>query len=242
MKLEAKASSSSMRKNMTILFALTSQNKFGSTATDTGVWFEEFLSPYYFLKDAGLSFTVATPMGGSAPIDPASIEALDTSELYGRYLEDRALQHALANTRKLSDLDPEEIAAVIYPGGYGPMFDLRYDAASIDLIAAMVRTGKPVATICHAGCVLLDVKTDSGLPLVSGLNLTCFSDSEEEEVSMVSQVPYLVESELRKLGAVFTQAPNWRDHCVKDGFIITGQNPASSISVAKAVLDLVRTR
>jgi putative intracellular protease/amidase len=224
---------------MSILFALTSQEKFGDTSADTGVWFEEFLAPYFFFRDVGLSVIVASPKGGRAPIDPASIDALKTNALYDRYLEDRELQQALSRTRKLSDLKVADIDAVIYPGGYGPMFDLRYDAASLNLICSMLEAHKPVATICHAGCVLLEVKNESQVPLVKGLNLTSFTDSEEQEVLMAEKVPYLVESELKKSGALFSKTSNWGDHCVTDGFVVTGQNPASSISVAKAVYGLL---
>ncbi len=221
---------------MAVLFALTSRETFAGTANPTGVWFEEFLAPYYYLKDANVEVAIASPKGGEAPIDPASIEALKDNPLYSRFRQDAELIQSLKSTLVLSEVQDKDVDAVIYPGGYGPMFDLRYDESSQRLIKELVGVGKPVATICHAGCVLLDVKGQDGAPLVSGRNLTCFTDSEEIEVSMQDQVPYLVETELLKQGAKFSKAENWGDHCVIDGVLITGQNPASSISVAKAVL------
>ena len=38
----------------------------------TGLWLEEFAVPYEVFKKAGAAITVASPRGGSAPIDPRS--------------------------------------------------------------------------------------------------------------------------------------------------------------------------
>jgi putative intracellular protease/amidase len=45
----------------------------------------------------------------------------------------------------------------------------------------------------------------------------------------------MLETELRQKGAEFSQAGNWEAHVVADGNLITGQNPASTLGVAKAV-------
>ena len=52
-------------------------------------------------------------------------------------------------------------------------------------------------------------------------------------------VPFLVEDELKRLGAIFEKAPNWQPHSIVDGRLVTGQNPASSTSAARALLDLL---
>ena len=38
----------------------------------TGLWLEEFAVPYEVFRKAGAAITVASPRGGSAPIDPRS--------------------------------------------------------------------------------------------------------------------------------------------------------------------------
>jgi len=52
-------------------------------------------------------------------------------------------------------------------------------------------------------------------------------------------VPFLVEDELRRLGAKFEKVPNWQPFSIVDGRLITGQNPASSTSAAKALMNLL---
>ncbi|WP_105133243.1 type 1 glutamine amidotransferase domain-containing protein [Burkholderia sp. BE12] len=225
---------------MTALIILTSHGMLGESERKTGVWLEEFLVPYYAFVDAGVNVRLASPKGGKVPVDPLSVDAINDTSVYQRYLRDSDLLSALDNTEELSKVAPDTVDAVLYPGGHGPLFDLRHDPHSIRLIQALSAAGRPVAAICHSGCVLLEAKTPSGAPLVRGRNVTAFSDSEEAAVQLEKVVPYLVETELRNLGASYTKAADWQDHCVVDGLLITGQNPASSASVTKVVIDLLQ--
>jgi putative intracellular protease/amidase len=52
-------------------------------------------------------------------------------------------------------------------------------------------------------------------------------------------VPFLVEDELLRLGAIYEKMANWQPFSVADGRLITGQNPASSTSAAQALLKLM---
>ncbi len=52
-------------------------------------------------------------------------------------------------------------------------------------------------------------------------------------------MPFLLESRLRELGAEVDTAPDWSDHVVVDGKLVTGQNPQSSASAAEAVIELL---
>jgi putative intracellular protease/amidase len=49
-------------------------------------------------------------------------------------------------------------------------------------------------------------------------------------------VPYLVEDELSRLGGKYEQATPFQPLAVVDGRLVTGQNPASSVAVAEAVI------
>jgi putative intracellular protease/amidase len=52
-------------------------------------------------------------------------------------------------------------------------------------------------------------------------------------------VPFLVEDEMLKLGAIFSKRANWLPHVVSAGLLITGQNPHSSGPAAKTLLAAV---
>jgi putative intracellular protease/amidase len=69
--------------------------------------------------------------------------------------------------------------------------------------------------------------------------VTGFTNDEEEAVHLTNVVPFLVEDELKRLGAIFEKVPNWQPFSIVDGRLLTGQNPASSTSAAEALLKLV---
>ena len=221
---------------MKILMVLTSHDQLGNTGKKTGFWLEELAMPYYVFLDAGAEITLASPLGGQAPLDPKSDLPDFQTEATKRFQNDLAAQNALANTLKLSSVSPENFDAVFYPGGHGPLWDLAEDPNSIKLIETTYSLGKPVAAVCHGPAVLRHAKTNDGSYLVKNKSVTGFTNSEEAQVELTDVVPFSVEDELVKNGGNFSRAEDWMPYCVTDGNLITGQNPASSEAVAKAVL------
>src|SRR5688572_30838889 len=112
---------------MKILMVLTSHDRLGDTGKKTGFWLEEFAAPYYVFKDAGVDVVLASPKGGQPPLDPKSNEPDAQTEATERFRADAQAQQALANTRRLGELQPADYDAVFYPGGHGPLWDLAND-------------------------------------------------------------------------------------------------------------------
>jgi len=224
---------------MKVLFVLPSHSELGNTGKKTGFWVEEFAAPYYLMADEGVDVTIASPKGGQPPIDPKSEEPDAQTEATKRYYADKALKEKIANTQKLSEMNAEDFDAVFYPGGHGPMWDLYDDEDSISLIQDFWSAGKPVAAVCHAPSALLNVKDENGDPLVKGKKVTGFTNSEEEGVKLTDVVPYLLEDELKAKGGKYSSGSDWSAYVVKDGMLITGQNPASSEEAAKQLLALL---
>jgi putative intracellular protease/amidase len=223
---------------MKILMVLTSHDKLGNTGRKTGFWLEEFAAPYFTFLDAGAEITVASPKGGQPPLDPVSDTPEGQTELTQRFKQDSAAQAVLANTMRLADVKASDYDAVFYPGGHGPMWDLAEDPQSIALIESFYNAGKPVAAVCHAPGLFHRVKIQ-GEPIVKGKHVTGFTNGEEEAVHLTKVVPFLVEDELMRLGAVFEKVENWKPFVITDGRLVTGQNPASSGPGAKALLKLL---
>ena len=74
---------------------------------------------------------------------------------------------------------------------------------------------------------------------MKGKRVTGFTNGEEAEVQLTKVVPFLVEDELMRLGAIFEKLKDWEPHAVVDGRLVTGQNPASSTSAAQALMKLL---
>jgi putative intracellular protease/amidase len=225
---------------MKVLMVLTSHSELGNTGKKTGFWVEEFAAPYYTLKDAGAEITLASPKGGQPPIDPKSAEPSAQTEATKRFDKDAELQKLLANTKKLTDVKATDFDAVFFPGGHGPLWDLTKDPDSIKLIQEFWSAKKPVAAVCHAPSVLLNVKDENGEPLVKGKKVTGFTNTEEEAVQLTKVVPFLLEDELKNKGGQYSKKEDWASYVVKDGLLITGQNPASSEEAAKELLGLLK--
>jgi putative intracellular protease/amidase len=223
-----------------VLFVLTSHDELGDTGAKTGFWVEEFAAPYYNLLDKGVKITVASPKGGKAPIDPRSKAEASQTEATKRFNKDKSAQEIINTTVKLEEIKAEDYDAVFYPGGHGPLWDLAEDKTSIALIETFNKQEKPIAFVCHAPGILKDVKNANGEPLVMGKNVTGFTNTEEEAVQLTNVVPFLVEDMLKKNGGVYSKAANWNVHVVKDGNLITGQNPASSNKVADKLYESLK--
>lgn len=221
---------------MKILIVLTSHNELGNTGKKTGFWLEEFAAPYYVFKDAGAEITLASPKGGQPPLDPKSVEKDSQTAATKRFTADKEAQAALAKTKILRDVFADDYDALFYPGGHGPLWDLAEDRISYSLIETMYAQGKPVAAVCHAPGVFRHARSLEGSPLVQGKSVTGFSNSEETAAGLTDVVPFLVEDELQKNGGIYSKGADWQSFSVQDGNLITGQNPASSEAVAKAVL------
>lgn len=225
---------------MKIVMVLTSHGELGNTGKKTGFWIEEFAAPYYVFLDAGASITIASPKGGQPPIDPSSDTPENQTPATVRFKADTDLQNILKETVLLSSVSAADYDAVFYPGGHGPSWDLTNDADSIKLIGEFWKSKKPVAAVCHAPAVLLNVNDAAGTPLVKGKNVTGFTNSEEEAVQLTDIVPFLLENELKSKGGIYSKKDNWVSYIVKDGMLITGQNPASSEAAAKELLQCLK--
>jgi putative intracellular protease/amidase len=221
-----------------ILIVLTSHGEMGNTGRKTGIWIEEFAAPYYTFLDAGKEIVIASPKGGQVPIDPKSNEPENRTEATVRYYNDPETIKRLANTVKISSVSEKDFDTVFYPGGHGPMWDLADNEDSIRLIESFNRAGKVMTLMCHSPAALKNVKGLDGDWLIRGRRVTAFTNGEESGVELDKIVPFLLEDMLRMRGANYQKGENWLPFVVRDGKLITGQNPASSVLAATTVIEL----
>ena len=189
-----------------------------------------------------VKFIFTTPLGGLAPLDPGSKDAFQSDESCQRFLRDD-YDTTVTNTKKITDLTDEEldsIDAILIPGGHGPMYDLCNDKDVQKVIANAYEKQKYVASVCHGPAALVNVQLSDGTYLISKKNMTCFTNAEEDIVQLSQYMPFMLESTCSERGAIVTKAPEpWGCNTVVDGYLLTGQNPASSTELGQKLLDLL---
>jgi putative intracellular protease/amidase len=220
-----------MSQHNAILVIVTGHNHLPNQHP-TGIWFEEYAAPVALFKAKGYSVTVASIAGGEAPIDPRSLPEQTDAHTSTALNE-------LQQTRPLSKVNLADYDAVFLPGGHGTMFDLPNSQQIKQTIVNFLETGRVVGAVCHGPAALVGARFDDGTPVVKGRKLTSFTDEEERAAQLDTVMPFLLQSKLHELGAEFESSPNWQDHVVVDGQLITGQNPQSSASTAKAMLSAI---
>lgn len=216
-----------------VLIVLTSHTQLGGTGRATGFYFDEMAAPYYALASAGHTVDIASIKGGPAVHDPNSVKAnpAERPAAVQRFLTDPAAMAKLSATPAIAAVDASAYDAVFLPGGHGAMYDFPQSAALAALVSRIYDRGGIVGAVCHGPAGLLNAKRAGGRPLVAGLRVNSFTDAEEEAVGLAGEMPFLLESRLRALGGRFEGAPNFTSKAVRDGRLITGQNPMSAEAV-----------
>ena len=221
-----------------ILLIVTSNGRMGDTGKTTGFWAEEMAAPYFALRDASAVVDIASPRGGTVPVDPASIKPKgENAPIVERYLADASLQAQLAASQRVGSVNAAPYDAIFFPGGHGTMWDLPHDDGVTSAVEMAFANGKLIAAVCHGAAGLVTAKRPDGVPVVQGVRISAFTDAEEAAVGLSGVVPFPLEGRLRELGAKFEGAPPWQPFAVRDGQFVTGQNPQSSELVARHLLD-----
>jgi putative intracellular protease/amidase len=84
------------------------------------------------------------------------------------------------------------------------------------------------------------IQLSTGDYLVTGKQVSAFTNQEEAAVGLAEVVPFLLADKLKERGATHTQADNFQAHVVVSGQLVTGQNPASAAGVGQAMVALLQ--
>lgn len=226
-----------------ILMIVTSHDRLGDSGRATGIWAEELATPYQLFQEAGYAVDVASPKGGKVPFDPASLRPAGENPASVEYLmSDSEAQKQIVNSLPLAQLAIDAYDAVFFPGGHGAMWDLPNDSEVRRLVEAAHAAGKVIAAVCHGPAGLLSSRDGNGNSILAGRRVNAFTDAEESAAGLAGIVPFALERRMRELGGNFENVANWQAHAVRDGNLITGQNPASSEKVARLTVAALNER
>jgi protease I len=138
----------------------------------------EFFYPFYRFTEEGFKVDVVTPDGG----------AFKGKNGLG-----------ISQTKKITDVNANDYQLLYIPGGKAPA-ELKENSAAIALTKAFVKTGRPVAAVCHGPQLL------AAAGVINGKNIAAWPE---------------VEDEVEEAGATYVN----QQTCV-DGQFITARWPA----------------
>jgi protease I len=107
-------------------------------ATD-GFEQSELVEPLRILRRAGATVDVVAPRRG---------------KIQGMHHHEKG--DAVVVNRTLDEVDPDEYAGLVLPGGVANPDALRLDSRAVALVRAFFEDGKPVAAICHGPWTLVE--------------------------------------------------------------------------------------
>ncbi|RAL02605.1 class I glutamine amidotransferase-like protein [Aspergillus ibericus CBS 121593] len=211
----------------------------------TGLFITEALHPYLVLTKAGFTVDLASETGTYTP-DHLSQQP---DFLHGEDLAiwnnpNSEFRQKLDNMPKASELDASGYGVFFASAGHAALIDYP-TATGLQNIASQVWTsGGVVASVCHGPAIfanVVDLNTKEAV--VKGRTITGFATEAEHTLGVAKELESwgseLVEDMAERLGAKYARAPGvWDDYHVIDGRLVTGQNPASATSTAKAVVEV----
>jgi putative intracellular protease/amidase len=223
-----------------VLFVVTSHKQLGSTGKTTGFDLLQVSHPLYEFENAGFDVTFVSPLGGPAPMDENTRDISDP--LNRDYLGRASFIHHMENTLAAAEVSATDQRAIIFAGGLGALWDFPENAPLARLAVEIFENKGVVAGICHGTAALLNLHLSQGGDLLKGRKVTGFSQLEAEAIGLSEVLPLSIEMELQRRGAQYSSLFPWQRHCVVDGNLVTGQNPASARGVGEAVVKLLRQK
>lgn len=232
-------------KGRRALVVCTSHDKLDPTDKATGAFGSEFTVPYYAFLDADLDVDMASIKGGEIPVQPLSwswpLVATDDK----RFMADNAALEKLKNSRKVSDIDPNDYDVIFMAGGWGAAYDFAQSEELAALVTKANAAGKILGSVCHGALGLVSAKGIDGELLVKGRRVTGVTNNQINTFG-IAITPKHPEEELKKAGGIFECQHAWRDpfatHTTIDGNLVTGQNQNSGYETAHRILEKLATQ
>lgn len=223
-----------------ILNVVTNVSHYEDPSESTGLWLSELTHAYHVFAEAGYEQTIVSPQGGLSPLEPRSLKFPNFDKSAKAWKADDAKMALLADTAAPADIDSADFDAIYFTGGHAVMFDFP-DSEGLQRISREIfERGGVVSSVCHGYAGLLNTTLSDGSLLVAGRKLTGFSWTEEVVARVDKLVPYNVEEEMKKRGALYEKGLiPFASYVVADGRLVTGQNPGSAKATAKKVVEVL---
>ncbi|MFA6060300.1 MAG: type 1 glutamine amidotransferase domain-containing protein [Taibaiella sp.] len=219
-----------------ILIIVSNANAIGPNKRRTGNFLPEVAHPYAEFDRANYQVDFASLSGDTPYLDDLQ-SAEDPDNL--AFLTGKGWA-AMQKAVKLSSVDVSTYDAIFIPGGLAPMVDMPEDPLIKKVVKETYERGAVVGAVCHGPVSLLNAKLSDGSYLVNGKNISSFTTAEEDGYAR-ADVPFDLQAELTKQGAIYHTVEPWQPFSIVDGNLVTGQNPASGKGVGEKMVAILES-
>ena len=218
-----------------VLAVVTSVTEMGSSGKPTGYELTELSRSYYVFHANGFEVDITSPKGGEPKV---IIEDEDMGAYDFAFLNDPIAQHKAKHTIPVAEVNPDDYEAVFFVGGKGAMFDFPENQAIQYIVKELYQTDRVVGAVCHGPAALVNVQLDNGQYLLENKRVSGFTNDEELLLIPEAETifPFLLQSELERKGANFSEGSTYLEHISRDKNLVTGQNPWSTWKMAETML------
>ena len=223
-----------------VLVILTNVAQYGTSAEQTGLWLAEATDFVAKVQAAGFQVDYASAKGGTVPLDPRSLKKVYRSQEVDTIYQSNDFQtRALRASLPIAKVNPKDYQGIYFTGGHGVLWDFPNNADFEAATRQIYQQGGYVMSVCHGLAGLIFQRDAKGQPLIAGKKVTGFTSAEEVLSGKLFKVPFMTERAAKKAGAHFSQRLPFTSYAVRDGRLITGQNPMSGHKVAQLFLESV---
>ncbi|KAF2111365.1 class I glutamine amidotransferase-like protein [Lophiotrema nucula] len=210
----------------------------------TGVFIGEALHPYNVLTAAGFEVDIASEKGVYTA-DWLSLQPGFLSDEERKQYDDKTsdFRKKLDAGLEAESLDGNNYGIFFASAGHAALIDYPHATALKAIASKVWENGGIVSSVCHGPAIfpgIIDSKT--GKSIIEGKKITGFTREGEETMKLMPALESwgepLIDTWAERLGATYLRDDDiWGDYNITDGRIVTGQNPQSAMSTAKAVVE-----
>ncbi|BCW49995.1 type 1 glutamine amidotransferase domain-containing protein [Arthrobacter sp. StoSoilB13] len=223
-----------------ILHVVTNVSHYDDPSHSTGLWLSELVHAWDVFEERGFEQTIVSPQGGFAPLEPRSLKFPSYDKAAKSWHTNPSRMALLEKTASPESINPADFDAIYFTGGHAVMYDFPDSEGLQKITRDIWEQGGIVSSVCHGYCGLLNTRLSDGSLLVEGRKVTGFAWQEEVLARVDKLVPYNVEEEMKRRGALYEKALlPFVPYAIADGKLVTGQNPASAKVTAEKIAALL---
>ncbi|KAF2811833.1 class I glutamine amidotransferase-like protein [Mytilinidion resinicola] len=227
------------------IIAVTSATAPLHNGNPTGLFISEALHPFQDFKAAGFEVDLVSEKGTYVPDwlsqTPDFLHGDDKKQwedLSGEF------RQKLDNMPAVNTIDGSKYGIFYASAGHAALIDYPH-AKGLQKIATDVWVqGGVVSAVCHGEAIFPGViDPETGKSIIAGKTITGFTTQGEYDMHIMEPIRSwgepLIDEWAEKLGAKYVRADGvWDDFHIVDGRVVTGMNPQSAHSTAKAALEV----